>query len=61
MKKWIWRLLTLNLIPPDKSVNPKTVIIPAACFVFMTAAATTLMRFLKRAKQASSYELERTV
>ncbi|XP_070973857.1 vascular cell adhesion protein 1-like [Oncorhynchus clarkii lewisi] len=52
---------SLSVSIQDKSVNPKTVIIPAACFVFMTAAATTLMRFLKRAKQASSYELARTV
>ncbi|XP_021445696.2 vascular cell adhesion protein 1 [Oncorhynchus mykiss] len=52
---------SLSVSIQDKSVNPKTVIIPAACFVFMTAAATTLMRFLKRAKQANSYELERTV
>ncbi|XP_029480097.1 vascular cell adhesion protein 1 isoform X2 [Oncorhynchus nerka] len=52
---------SLSVSIQDKSVNPKTVIIPAACFVFMTAAAATLLRFLKRAKQASSYELARTV
>eukprot|EP00063_Salmo_salar_P069990 XP_014044825.1 PREDICTED: vascular cell adhesion protein 1-like isoform X1 [Salmo salar] len=45
----------------DKSVNPKTVIIPAVCFVSMTAAAATLMRFLRRAKNTSSYELAMTV
>ncbi|XP_052319327.1 vascular cell adhesion protein 1 [Oncorhynchus keta] len=51
---------SLSVSIQDKSVNPQTVIIPV-CFVFMTAAAATLMRFLKRAKQASSYELARTV
>ncbi|XP_070305147.1 vascular cell adhesion protein 1 [Salvelinus sp. IW2-2015] len=52
---------SLSVSIQDKSVNPKTVIIPAVCFVSMTAAAATLMRFLRRAKMASSYELARTV
>ncbi|XP_071232602.1 vascular cell adhesion protein 1-like [Salvelinus alpinus] len=52
---------SLSVSLQDKSVNPKTVIIPAVCFVSMTAAAATLMRFLRRAKMASSYELARTV
>ncbi|XP_014044829.2 vascular cell adhesion protein 1 isoform X2 [Salmo salar] len=51
--------MTVNV--RDKSVNPKTVIIPAVCFVSMTAAAATLMRFLRRAKNTSSYELAMTV
>ncbi|XP_055738628.1 vascular cell adhesion protein 1-like [Salvelinus fontinalis] len=52
---------SLSVSIQDKSVNPKTVIIPAVCFVSMTAAAATLIRFLRRAKMASSYELARTV